>query len=98
MEITIHLMESGVIGAEGGDNRSWREKPILGSTFVFVSLTPDGKPAKVNQLEPETDEEVRLFKSGASAKASRKQNRMNDLSVTPPTSDVSSYRSHKFRL
>ncbi len=29
--------------------------------FTFVSLEPDGKPRKVMQMQPETEEEIKLF-------------------------------------
>lgn len=29
--------------------------------YTFVSLDPNGKPQKINQLIPETEEEIRLF-------------------------------------
>jgi acyl-CoA hydrolase len=31
--------------------------------YTFVSLDPNGKPRKVPQLEPESEEEVELYKS-----------------------------------
>ncbi|KAI8818631.1 HotDog domain-containing protein [Fimicolochytrium jonesii] len=61
-------------------------KKILTAKFSMVARDPiTGKAAKVNQLILETDEDRRLFRSGAEHKARKLMDSQFDLSAVPPS-------------
>ncbi|KAJ3014085.1 Acyl-coenzyme A thioesterase 9, mitochondrial [Thoreauomyces humboldtii] len=61
-------------------------EPILAAKFTMVARDPvSGGSAKVNQLSLDTEEERRLFRSGASHRAQKLADKKFDLSSTPPS-------------
>ncbi|KAJ3296417.1 Acyl-coenzyme A thioesterase 9, mitochondrial [Blyttiomyces sp. JEL0837] len=62
--------------------------PILAAKFTMVARDPvTGKAAAVNQLKLETDEERRLYRLGAEAKARKQVAAHTSLAKRPPSSE-----------
>ncbi|KAK3086446.1 hypothetical protein FSP39_018538 [Pinctada imbricata] len=75
MEITMNL--------EQEDDDGW--VPYLVAKFLMVARNPiTKKSAPINPLQPETDEEKRLFEEGAVSKAKRQEEAHKNLLRMPP--------------
>ncbi|KAJ3417340.1 Acyl-coenzyme A thioesterase 9, mitochondrial [Chytridiales sp. JEL 0842] len=65
-----------------------RGKPILAAKFTMVARDPvTKKAARINQLKLETEEERRLFRLGAEAKARKQVANQISLDKKPPSSE-----------
>jgi acyl-CoA hydrolase len=61
---------------------------MLSASMVFVHVQ-NGRAAPVNQVKPKTEAEQQRFQAGQAANQSRKQERVNSLTISAPTSDES---------
>lgn len=63
------------------------ETRLISSLFTMVARDVDNKPVPVNPLEPETEEEKRLFEEGLQHAKFRKIEASKSLQVQPPTDE-----------
>eukprot|EP01120_Amphizonella_sp_Union-15-10_P017040 TRINITY_DN9325_c0_g1_i1.p1 TRINITY_DN9325_c0_g1~~TRINITY_DN9325_c0_g1_i1.p1 ORF type:complete len:421 (+),score=79.61 TRINITY_DN9325_c0_g1_i1:52-1314(+) len=76
------------INVHSQDPTTEQYDPLILATFTMVA-TFDGKPALVNHLTPETEQEQMLFKMGEDNKRRKSEHRKHDLKFKPPTPEES---------
>ncbi|TPX31854.1 hypothetical protein SmJEL517_g04913 [Synchytrium microbalum] len=88
VSITVDSLPTGAPppGSENVLPENIESNPILAAKFIMVARDPvTGKAAQINGLKLETDEERRLFQSGAEAKARKQVAASTALTKLPPS-------------